>query len=74
VSRVKIAVLAIVAVAVAGLVIGFIHLQANLNTYGQRYTDCMEVKKSWLPPIYRLDFQSPAYQQMMADCQRQASN
>jgi hypothetical protein len=49
-------------------------LRANLDSYDQRYSDCMEYHKSYLPRIYALDFTSQAYQDMAADCERRATN
>jgi len=57
-------------VLIAG-VVGFIHLQANINSYDQKYTDCMEVKKSWLPG-YHFNYPSPEYTAATEDCERQA--
>ena len=72
--RVKVIVLgAMVTVAVAGAWEGN-RLANNLDSYDQRYTDCMEYKKSWLPVPYRLDFTSQPYKDMAADCERRASS
>ena len=51
-----------------------VRLQGNLDSYDQRYSDCMEYHKSFMPRIHALDFQSEAYQSMSRDCERRAAS
>jgi len=51
---------------------GFITLRASVHTYEQRYTDCMEVQKSWAPNRL-IPFPSREYEQAKTLCERQAN-
>jgi hypothetical protein len=70
VRRAKIAVAVMVLAGVALLGWGFVRLQLNVNSYDQRVADCVEVRKSWLPPSQRY-FTDENYQQMFRDCEKQ---
>jgi hypothetical protein len=65
--------LAISPLVIAGVVWGHHQLLDSVHSYEEKYTICIEVKKSWLPTTYRLDFQSAMYQQMMKECQKEAN-
>lgn len=66
------AVLAVIfTVVTAAFVWAMIDLGDSIDTYDQRFTDCMEIKKSYIWP-HRY-FTEPEYQAWMDDCDQQAS-
>ena len=55
-----------------GLCWGFLHLRAEVNTYDQRYSDCMEIWKSW-QPRQQLSYPSQQYDAASKQCSQQAA-
>jgi hypothetical protein len=64
--------LAVTIVVALGVSWGYKMLMTDTASYDEKFTSCMEVKKSWIPVPHR-HFQSIHYQEMMRDCERQAN-
>ena len=69
-NRTALACAAAVTVLIAGL--AWLHLSADVHSYEQKYTNCMEIAKSWLPG-QRLYYPSKAYDDISHACERQAN-
>jgi len=72
VKRMTVAILAAVALLVVGLTWSCARLYNSVDTYEQRYTDCMEVAKSWLPN-HHLEYPSKSYDDITRACEEQAN-
>jgi hypothetical protein len=54
---------------------GVLWLRQSVDeTYDEKFSNCMEVKKSWVPAVVAQNFQNEQYQQMMNDCEREANS
>lgn len=73
-TRTKVKALVALAVLVLVVAVGYEYqrLTANLDSYDQRYSDCMNYKLSWLPPPQRY-FTDANYQREAADCEDKAT-
>jgi hypothetical protein len=73
-SHTKTLLLALIAASITAATVQCQRLTANLDSYQQRYSDCMNYRESWLPRTYAHDFTSQPYQDMAAECDRRASD
>lgn len=69
-SRSSVIVLAIGILAAVGL--GWFMLSADVTSYEDKYTSCMEIQKSWLPG-YTFSYPSPGYDAASRQCEEQAN-
>lgn len=60
-------------VFVLGVWWGYPLLRKDIDSYDATFHACMEIRKSWIPVPYRQNFQSPEYDQIMTDCEREAN-
>lgn len=55
------------------VIVGFVYLTDTVDSYDRRYTACMEVEKGLMPMPIRYNFRAEEHQDMMAECDRRAS-